>query len=184
MRGDRAHGDHGPSTFVVGGSRSLPERTQAPLLGAPVQALDAQADSRSNGGRATGTTSHELRRPRPTRPALDRAGTPCRSPRSGEDLPRTAPIVRSVHSCLRGRPHTGESFVTDNLAVGACGTRGIARRPGFEHFFEELVDLGGVTQADPETLIELCDRYAFEMDADSVPALLQRFELQFLGEMI
>ncbi len=55
---------------------------------------------------------------------------------------------------------------------------------GFEHFFEELVDLGGVAQADPETLIELCGRYALEMDAESVPALLQRFELQFPGEMI
>lgn len=184
MRGDRAHGDHGLSTFVVGGSRSLPERTQAPVHGAPVQALDAQADSRSNGGRATRATSHEPRRPGPTRPALDRIGTSFRPPRSGRDLPRTAPIVRSVHSCLRGRPHTGESFVTDNLAVGACGTRGIARQPVFEHFFEELVDLGGVTEADPETLIELSDRYAFEMDADGVPALLQRFELQFPGELI
>jgi mannose-6-phosphate isomerase-like protein (cupin superfamily) len=55
---------------------------------------------------------------------------------------------------------------------------------GFEHFFEELVDLGGVTQTDPETLIELCGRYALEMDPESVPALLQRFELQFPGEMI
>ena len=55
---------------------------------------------------------------------------------------------------------------------------------GFERFFEELVDLGGVTQADPQTLSELCERYAFEMDAGSVPGLLERFELQFPGEMI
>ncbi len=55
---------------------------------------------------------------------------------------------------------------------------------GFERFFEELVDLGGVTQADPQTLIELCDRFALEMDAGSVPALLERFELRFPGEMI
>jgi hypothetical protein len=55
---------------------------------------------------------------------------------------------------------------------------------GFERFFEELVDLGGVTQAEPQTLIELCDRFALEMDAGSVPALLERFELEFPGEMI
>src|SRR4249920_3661884 len=55
---------------------------------------------------------------------------------------------------------------------------------GFERFFEELVDLGGVTEADPQTLIELCGRYEFEMDPDSVPGLLERFELQFPGEAI
>ncbi len=55
---------------------------------------------------------------------------------------------------------------------------------GFEHFFEELVDLGGVTHADPQTLVELCARYELEMDPDSVPGLLERFELQFPGEMI
>ena len=30
---------------------------------------------------------------------------------------------------------------------------------GFEHFFEELVDLGGVAQADPEEMAALCGRY-------------------------
>ena len=55
---------------------------------------------------------------------------------------------------------------------------------GFEQFFAALVDLGGVTQADPQTLGELCARYALEMDPDSVPGLLERFELQFPGEMI
>jgi quercetin dioxygenase-like cupin family protein len=55
---------------------------------------------------------------------------------------------------------------------------------GFERFFEELVDLGGVTQADPQTLVELCARFEFEMDPDSVPGLLERFELRFPGETI
>jgi quercetin dioxygenase-like cupin family protein len=55
---------------------------------------------------------------------------------------------------------------------------------GFEQFFAALVDLGGVTQADPQTLRELCARYELEMDPDSVPGLLERFELQFPGEMI
>src|SRR5438874_10029069 len=37
---------------------------------------------------------------------------------------------------------------------------------GFERFFDELVDLGGVTQAEPQTLAELCARYELEMDPD------------------
>lgn len=55
---------------------------------------------------------------------------------------------------------------------------------GFERFFEELVDLGGVTQADPQTLADLCGRYELEMDPDSVPGLVERFDLQFPGEPI
>jgi len=55
---------------------------------------------------------------------------------------------------------------------------------GFERFFGELVDLGGVTEADPQTLADLCARYELEMDPGSVPALLERFELQFPGEPI
>ena len=53
---------------------------------------------------------------------------------------------------------------------------------GFERFFGELVDLGGVTKAEPQTLADLCARYELEMDPDSVPRLLQRFELRFPGE--
>jgi quercetin dioxygenase-like cupin family protein len=55
---------------------------------------------------------------------------------------------------------------------------------GFERFFAELVDLGGVTQADPQTLAELCGRYELEMNPDSVPDLIQRFDLRFPGEPI
>jgi quercetin dioxygenase-like cupin family protein len=55
---------------------------------------------------------------------------------------------------------------------------------GFERFFAELVDLGGVTQADPQTLAELCGRYQLEMNPDSIPELLQRFDLRFPGEPI
>jgi quercetin dioxygenase-like cupin family protein len=53
---------------------------------------------------------------------------------------------------------------------------------GFERFFEELVDLGGVTEATPEELGELCGRYELEMNPDSVPGLLERFGLRFPGE--
>ena len=53
---------------------------------------------------------------------------------------------------------------------------------GFERFFAELVDLGGVAQASPETFIELCARYELEMDPDSIPGLVERFGVVFPGE--
>ena len=53
---------------------------------------------------------------------------------------------------------------------------------GFERFFAELVDLGGVAQASPAILADLCDRYGLEMQPDSVPGLLDRFGLVFPGE--
>jgi quercetin dioxygenase-like cupin family protein len=55
---------------------------------------------------------------------------------------------------------------------------------GFERFFDELVELGGVTAATPEDLGDLCTRYALEMDPESVPGLVQRFDLRFPGEEI
>src|ERR1700719_1115822 len=55
---------------------------------------------------------------------------------------------------------------------------------GFERFFGELVDLGGAPRAEPQTLADLCARYELEMDPDSVPGLLERFELRFPGEPI
>ena len=55
---------------------------------------------------------------------------------------------------------------------------------GFEHFFEELVDLGGVANAAPETLANLNERYGLEMDPPSVPGIVERFDLVFPGEPI
>jgi quercetin dioxygenase-like cupin family protein len=55
---------------------------------------------------------------------------------------------------------------------------------GFERFFEEFVDLGGLTAAEPQSLADLCARYELEMDPDSVPGLVQRFDLRFPGEPI
>ena len=55
---------------------------------------------------------------------------------------------------------------------------------GFERFFAELVDLGGVTAAGPEALADLCDRYGLQMDPGSVPGLVDRFGVQFPGEPI
>ena len=52
---------------------------------------------------------------------------------------------------------------------------------GFEGFFEELSDMGGAMQADPEDLGKLCQRYELDMDPDSIPGLLERFDL-VIGE--
>jgi quercetin dioxygenase-like cupin family protein len=53
---------------------------------------------------------------------------------------------------------------------------------GFEQFFAELVDLGGVANADADTLADLCARHGLEMDPGSVPGLVERFDLRFPGE--
>jgi quercetin dioxygenase-like cupin family protein len=55
---------------------------------------------------------------------------------------------------------------------------------GFEGFFHELINLGGVTQTEPQTLAKLCDRYGLEMDPGSVQDLIARFGLRFPGEPI
>lgn len=52
---------------------------------------------------------------------------------------------------------------------------------GFEHFFAELVALGGSGNADPEALATLSERYGLEMDPSTVPDLVARFGLQFPG---
>jgi mannose-6-phosphate isomerase-like protein (cupin superfamily) len=53
---------------------------------------------------------------------------------------------------------------------------------GFERFFGELVDMGGVAQADPKALADLCARYELDMDPESVPGLVERLDLKFPGE--
>ncbi|HKH81890.1 MAG TPA: cupin domain-containing protein [Methylovirgula sp.] len=55
---------------------------------------------------------------------------------------------------------------------------------GFENFFRELVDLGGVTKTEPRVLTELSARYGMEMDPSSIPQLVERFGLRFPGEPI
>jgi mannose-6-phosphate isomerase-like protein (cupin superfamily) len=52
---------------------------------------------------------------------------------------------------------------------------------GFERFFDELVEMGGAAQADPQEMAALCGRYELEMQPDSVPGLLERFDLR-MGE--
>ena len=52
---------------------------------------------------------------------------------------------------------------------------------GFEKYFEELSDMGGAAQAEPQAVAELCQRYDLEIDPDSIPGLLERFDL-LIGE--
>ena len=54
---------------------------------------------------------------------------------------------------------------------------------GFEKYFAELVELGGSRNAPPEVLRALGQRYGLEVDPQSIPKLLERFDLR-LGEPI
>jgi mannose-6-phosphate isomerase-like protein (cupin superfamily) len=69
-----------------------------------------------------------------------------------------------------------------NAGDEPCRIIEIISPAGFEQFFAELVDLGGVAHATPELLHELCARYALEMDPDSVPDLIERFGVHFPAE--
>ena len=75
----------------------------------------------------------------------------------------------------------GEWHTFWNAGDEPCRILEIIQPAGFERFFAELVDLGGVTNADPATLGALCQRYELEMQPDSVPELIERFGLVFPG---
>jgi mannose-6-phosphate isomerase-like protein (cupin superfamily) len=76
----------------------------------------------------------------------------------------------------------GEWHTFWNAGDEPCRILEIIAPAGFELFFEELVNLGGVAQADPTILGELCERFALEMDPSSVPSLIERFGVRFPGE--
>jgi mannose-6-phosphate isomerase-like protein (cupin superfamily) len=71
-----------------------------------------------------------------------------------------------------------------NAGDEPCRILEIISPAGFERFFEELSDMGGVANAAPETLTELNDRYGLEMQPDSIPELVERFGVVFPGERI
>jgi mannose-6-phosphate isomerase-like protein (cupin superfamily) len=48
---------------------------------------------------------------------------------------------------------------------------------GFERFFEELSDMGGAINADPDDLTALGEKYGHYFKLESVPELLERFDL-------
>jgi mannose-6-phosphate isomerase-like protein (cupin superfamily) len=70
-----------------------------------------------------------------------------------------------------------------NAGEEPCRILEIIAPAGFEHFFAELVELGGAVAADPEELATLSASYGLEMQPDSVPGLLERFDL-VIGEPI
>jgi mannose-6-phosphate isomerase-like protein (cupin superfamily) len=76
----------------------------------------------------------------------------------------------------------GEWHTFWNAGDDPCRILEIIAPAGFEGFFAELVELGGVAQAGPEMLGELCQRYALEMDPSSVPGLIERFGVRFPAE--
>ncbi len=68
-----------------------------------------------------------------------------------------------------------------NAGDEPCRILEIISPAGFERFFDELVDMGGSAQADPEALGALSERYGLEIDPESIPGLLERFGL-VMGE--
>jgi mannose-6-phosphate isomerase-like protein (cupin superfamily) len=68
-----------------------------------------------------------------------------------------------------------------NAGDEPCRILEIIAPAGFERFFAELDDLGGALKAEPQELGELSARYGLDMQPDSVPGLLERFDLR-LGE--
>ncbi len=68
-----------------------------------------------------------------------------------------------------------------NAGDEPCRILEIIAPAGFEHFFEELVDIGGALNADPAELAKLAARYGHELKPETVPELLERFDL-VIGE--
>ncbi len=62
-----------------------------------------------------------------------------------------------------------------------CRILEIIAPAGFEHFFEELVAMGGVLRAQPEAVADLSARYGLQMRPDTLPELVERFGVR-LGE--
>ena len=76
----------------------------------------------------------------------------------------------------------GEWHTFWNAGDEPCRILEIISPAGFERFFAELVELGGVAEADPEVLGALCARYELDMNPDSVPELIERFGVRFPGD--
>ena len=68
-----------------------------------------------------------------------------------------------------------------NAGDEPCRILEIISPAGFERFFAELSDMGGVLNASPDEVARLSDRYGLEMRPDTVPELVQRFGVR-VGE--
>jgi hypothetical protein len=70
-----------------------------------------------------------------------------------------------------------------NAGEEPCRILEIIAPAGFEQFFQELSDMGGAIEADPDELTALGERYGVSFQLDSVPGLLERFGLE-VGEPV
>src|SRR3954449_12083613 len=70
-----------------------------------------------------------------------------------------------------------------NAGDEPCRILEIIAPAGFERFFKELSDMGGAINADPDELIALGERYGHHFKLESVPELLERFNL-VVGERL
>jgi mannose-6-phosphate isomerase-like protein (cupin superfamily) len=68
-----------------------------------------------------------------------------------------------------------------NAGDEPCRILEIISPAGFERFFQELVDMGGIAQATPEAFGDLTQRYGMQVQPDTIPELLERFGLR-MGE--
>jgi mannose-6-phosphate isomerase-like protein (cupin superfamily) len=76
----------------------------------------------------------------------------------------------------------GEWHTFWNAGDDPCRILEIIAPAGFERFFAELADLVGAAEADPAPFGEICERFALEMDLESVPDLIERFGVRFPAE--
>jgi mannose-6-phosphate isomerase-like protein (cupin superfamily) len=77
----------------------------------------------------------------------------------------------------------GEWHTFWNAGDEPCRILEIISPAGFEQFFVELDAMGGALNADPEELAALNERYGQDMQPESVPELLERFDLR-IGERL
>ena len=68
-----------------------------------------------------------------------------------------------------------------NAGDEPCRILEIISPAGFERFFQELSDMGGVAQVDEDAFARLRERYGLEMRPDTVPELIERFGVR-MGE--
>ena len=70
-----------------------------------------------------------------------------------------------------------------NAGDEPCRILEIIAPAGFEHYFAELADMVATMQLDPDDLGALAERYGLEMKPESIPELLERFDLR-IGEPV
>ena len=115
--------------------------------------------------RSTGTTARTS-----TATCSRGAWARCSATTCVEAGPATSSTSRATSGTRSGTPATSPARILEIISPA-----------GFERFFDELVELGGAVNADPQALAELSARYELEMDPDSIPGLLERFDLR-MGE--